>query len=153
MLGQGSMNTVTLLGNMGGDPEIFHSEDGRAVARISLATTEMRHDGESGEKKKHAEWHRVVFFGNAAELLEKFGGKGRKLCIEGSLRTSHWTDANGNARRTVEIVGRSLTFIGGAREPSDPASHPADPDFALGESNGGGKAKKPRKAKPRKPRG
>ncbi len=100
-----SLNKVTLIGNVGKDPEIRFMPDGSKVASFSLATSEVWKDKTTGERKDKTEWHRIVAFNDrVAELAEKYIKKGSKLYIEGQLQTRKWTDSTGVERTTTEIV-------------------------------------------------
>ncbi|HBO7091308.1 TPA: single-stranded DNA-binding protein [Pseudomonas aeruginosa] len=97
------INRVTLVGNVGGDPEVRYTADGKAVANITLATSETWKDKQSGQQKERTEWHRVVFFGRLAEIVGEYVGKGTLLYVEGSLRTRKWKDKDGNDQYTTEV--------------------------------------------------
>ncbi|HCT8044157.1 TPA: single-stranded DNA-binding protein [Pseudomonas aeruginosa] len=103
------INRVTLVGNVGGDPEVRYTADGRAVANITLATSETWKDKQTGQQKERTEWHRVVFFGRLAEIVGEYVGKGTLLFVEGSLRTRKWKDKEGNDQYTTEV---SVDFDG-----------------------------------------
>ena len=100
-----SINKVTLVGNVGNDPEIKTFQNGNKVVNISLATSERWKDKETGEMKSNTEWHRVAIF-NAilADIVEKYVKKGSKIYIEGQLQTRKWQDSNGADKYTTEIV-------------------------------------------------
>ncbi|HCF3424757.1 TPA: single-stranded DNA-binding protein [Pseudomonas aeruginosa] len=97
------INRVTLVGNVGGDPEVRYTADGKAVANITLATSETWKDKQTGQQKERTEWHRVVFFGRLAEIVGEYVGKGTLLYVEGSLRTRKWKDKDGNDQYTTEV--------------------------------------------------
>ena len=97
------INKVILIGNVGGDPEIRRMPSGDPVANVSLATSESWKD-KQGQKQERTEWHRVVFFGKVAEVVEKYVRKGSKLYVEGKLRTRKWQDQGGQDRYTTEVV-------------------------------------------------
>src|SRR6185437_5749613 len=101
----GSVNKVILIGNLGADPEIRRTQDGRPIANLRLATSESWRDKASGERKEKTEWHRVVIFNkNLAEVAEKYLRKGSKVYVEGSLQTRKWTDKDGQEKYSTEIV-------------------------------------------------
>lgn len=100
----GSLNQVTLIGNVCKAPEIRRTQDGKAIANFTLATNESWRDKQSGERKEKAEFHRISIFGNLAEITEKYVKKGSKILIIGALQTRKWTDKNGNDKYTTEIV-------------------------------------------------
>ncbi len=100
-----SINKVILVGNVGQDPEIRSTNDGREIANLSLATTESWKDKNSGEKKDKTEWHRIVVFSSGlAGIVKNYVKKGTKLYLEGSLQTRKWTDNQGVEKYTTEIV-------------------------------------------------
>jgi single-strand DNA-binding protein len=106
------VNKVTLIGNLGRDPEIRYTPQGTAVANFSIATSEQWTDKQSGEKKQRTEWHRVVFWGTQAEIIGQYLTKGRQIYVEGKLQTRKWTDNNNVERYTTEIVGNSFLMLG-----------------------------------------
>lgn len=100
-----SVNKVTLLGNLGKDPEIRTTQQGKRIANLTLATSEVWKDKQTEEKKEHTDWHRVVVFNDGlAGLLEKYVHKGSKIHVEGQLKTRRWTDQNGQERYSTEVV-------------------------------------------------
>lgn len=112
----GSLNKVTLIGNVGRDPEIRSMSDGREVASLTLATSEQWRDKASGEKKERTEWHRVAVFSEPlVGVIKNYVKKGSKIYIEGSLQTRKWNDQSGIERYTTEIVlqnfGSSLIML------------------------------------------
>jgi len=100
-----SINKVILVGNVGQDPEIRSTNDGREIANFSLATTESWKDKNSGERKDKTEWHRVVIFSQGlVGIVKNYVKKGTKIYLEGSLQTRKWTDNQGIEKFTTEIV-------------------------------------------------
>ncbi len=100
----GSINKVILIGNLGREPEIRHSNAGQKIASLSVATSDVWKD-KSGQKQEKTEWHRVVIFNpNLADIAERFLHKGSKVYIEGSLQTRKWTDQSGQEKFSTEIV-------------------------------------------------
>ena len=100
-----SINKVILVGNVGQDPEIRSTQDGREIASFSVATSDSWKDKNSGEKKEKTEWHRVVIFSpGLVGVVKNYVKKGAKLYLEGSLQTRKWTDAQGLEKYTTEIV-------------------------------------------------
>lgn len=126
-----SVNKVILLGNLGADPELRATQGGSSVANLRLATTDSWKDKSTGELQERTEWHRVVLFGNLADIAGRFLGKGSRVYIEGSLQTRKWTDKDGVEKYTTEVVGRDITLldgIAGAKQPDQaPARRPAAP--------------------------
>ncbi|MGE0859147.1 MAG: single-stranded DNA-binding protein [Gammaproteobacteria bacterium] len=107
------LNKVMLIGNLGADPEVRYTAGGSAVANIRLATAEAWRDRDSGEQQERTEWHRVVFFGKLAEIVEQYVKKGSQLYVEGRLQTRKWQDKDGNERYTTEIVASEMQMLGG----------------------------------------
>ena len=106
------VNKVILVGNLGQKPEMRYTATQSAVANLSIATTESWKDKESGEMRDKTEWHRVVYFGKLAEIVEKYLDKGSSVYIEGKLQTRKWQDKSGADRWTTEIVGNELQCLG-----------------------------------------
>lgn len=107
------LNKVMLIGNLGADPETRYTGGGRAVANIRLATAESWRDRESGEQQDRTEWHRVVFFGRLAEIVEEYLKKGSQVYVEGRIQTNKWQDKDGNDRYTTEIIANEMQMLGG----------------------------------------
>ena len=100
-----SINIVTLIGNVGRDPEIRTTQDGKEIASITLATSDSWKDKQSGERKERTEWHRIVIFADGlVNIVKNYIKKGSKLYIEGSLQTRKWVDNSGVERYTTEIT-------------------------------------------------
>ena len=101
----GSVNKVILIGNLGVDPEIRHTQDGRPIANVRIATSESWRDKATGERKEKTEWHRVVIFNeNLCKVAEQYLKKGSKVFIEGQLQTRKWQDQSGQDRYSTEVV-------------------------------------------------
>ena len=101
----GSLNKVQLIGNLGKDPEIRRTQDGRAIANLSIATSESWKDKNTGERKEKTECHRVVIFNeNLCRIAEQYLKKGSKVFIEGALQTRKWQDQSGQDRYSTEVV-------------------------------------------------
>lgn len=98
-----SLNKVQLIGNVGKDPEIRSTQDGKPIANLSIATSDTWKD-KQGQKQEKTEWHRIVVFGKLAEIIQKYVNKGDKLFVEGKLQTKKWTDKSGQDRYTTEVV-------------------------------------------------
>jgi single-strand DNA-binding protein len=116
----GSVNKVILVGNLGQDPEIRSTQDGREIASFSVATTESWKDKMTGERKDKTEWHRVVVFSEGlVNVIKNYVKKGSKVYIEGALQTRKWTDNNSVERYTTEVVlqgyGSTLTMLESGR--------------------------------------
>lgn len=101
----GSVNKVILVGNLGKDPEVRHTQDGRPICNLSIATSENWRDKNSGERKEKTEWHRVVIFSEPlCKVAEQYLKKGAKVYIEGALQTRKWTDQAGVEKYSTEVV-------------------------------------------------
>ena len=101
----GSINKVILVGNLGRDPEVRQTQDGRPIVQLSIATSETWRDKGSGERRERTEWHRVVIFNeNLCKVAQDYLTKGRKVYIEGTLQTRKWQDQSGQDKYTTEVV-------------------------------------------------
>jgi len=114
----GSVNKVILIGNLGADPEIRRTQDGRPIANLRVATTESWRDRNSGERREKTEWHRVVIFSEGlSKIAEQYLKKGSKVYLEGQLQTRKWEDQSGQDRYTTEVVlqgfNSTLTMLDG----------------------------------------
>ena len=107
-----SVNKVILIGNLGRDPEVRFTTNGRAVARFSIATTEVWKDAE-GNRQERTEWHNIVVWGKQGETCAQYLAKGRQVYVEGSIRNSSYDDKSGNKRYVTEIVAQRVRFLGG----------------------------------------
>jgi single-strand DNA-binding protein len=101
----GSVNKVILIGNLGADPEIRRTQDGRPIANLRVATSESWRDKATGERKERTEWHRVVIFNEGlCRIVEQYLKKGSKVYLEGQLQTRKWQDKDGQDRYSTEVV-------------------------------------------------
>lgn len=114
-------NRVTILGNLGRDPEIRYAQNGMAICKLSVAVTEKVKDGDAW--KEATEWFRVTVFGKQAENAAQYLQKGRSVLVEGRLKTEKYKDKDGVEKTSVEVVANSVVFVGG------------------GDDKGGGKSK------------
>ena len=117
----GSVNKVILVGNLGRDPEVRHTQNNQKIVNMRIATSERWRDRQSGESKERTEWHSVVIFNeNLADIAERYLRKGSSVYVEGQLQTRKWTDQSGQERYTTEIVlsrfKGELTLLGGRGE-------------------------------------
>ena len=146
----GSVNKVILVGNLGADPEIRRTQDGRPIANLrianlNLATSESWRDKMSGERKEKTEWHRVVIFNEGlCKVAEQYLKKGAKVYLEGALQTRKWTDQQGVEKYSTEVVVNKfkgeLTMLGGrdgGAGAGGGASRGGDDDYSSGFSTGG----------------
>jgi single-strand DNA-binding protein len=148
----GSVNKVILVGNLGKDPEIRRTQDGRPVANLRIATSESWRDKNTGEKREKTEWHSVVIFNeNLCKFAEQYVHKGSKVYIEGQLQTRKWQDQSGQDRYTTEVVVQGfngqLTLLdsrGAGMQDSGQAGYGGDSGYTepkrgtLGQSGGKG---------------
>jgi single-strand DNA-binding protein len=145
----GSVNKVILVGNLGKDPEIRRTQDGRPIANLSIATSESWRDKATGERKEKTEWHRVVIFNEGlCGVAEKYLKKGAKVYIEGALQTRKWTDKDGIEKYSTEVVlqgfNSQLTMLDGKSGGGDRVSdYGSGSDFGSSGPSGGGTARKP----------
>ena len=114
----GSVNKVILIGNLGADPEIKRTQDGRPIANLRIATSDTWRDKNTGERKEKTEWHRVVIFSEGlCKIAEQYLKKGAKVYIEGQLQTRKWTDQSGVEKYSTEVVlqnfNSTLTMLDG----------------------------------------
>ena len=128
----GSVNKVILIGNLGADPEVRHTQDGRPIVNLRVATSDSWRDKNTGERREKTEWHRVVIFSEGlAKIAEQYLKKGSKVYLEGALQTRKWEDKSGQERYTTEVVlqgfNSTLTMLDGRRDGG-----------GMGESAGGG---------------
>jgi len=140
----GSVNKVTLIGNLGRDPEVRNTQDGTAIVHLSVATSENWKDKTTGERRERTEWHRVVLFNEKlGEIAQKYLRKGSKVYLEGTLQTRKWTDKSGVEKYTTEVVlaryRGELTMLdtrGGGGGGDSPAFEAASSAPAAGSSAG-----------------
>ena len=119
----GSLNKVLLIGRLGNDPEIKQMQNGKSVARLSVASSESWKDKNTGERKEKTEWHRVVIFNEGlVSVVQKYLKKGAQVYIEGQLNTNKYTDSNGQEKYSTQIVlqgyNSSLTMLDGKNSSS-----------------------------------
>jgi single-strand DNA-binding protein len=136
----GSVNKVILIGNLGTDPEIRHTQDGRPICNLSLATSESWRDKQSGERKERTEWHRVVIYNESlCKVAQQYLKKGSKVYLEGQLQTRKWQDNSGQDRYTTEVVLQNfsgqLTMLDGRNGAS--GFNEGGGDYDMGASGGG----------------
>ena len=123
-----SLNKALIIGRIGKDPEIRHTQSGQAVATLSVATDESYKD-KSGQKVEKTEWHKVVVWGKQADFVSNYLGKGRLVYVEGKIETRKWQDQNGQDRYSTEIKAVTIQAIdkkpdGGQPAPQQPVHQP-----------------------------
>jgi single-strand DNA-binding protein len=129
----GSVNKVILVGNLGRDAEVRYTPGGAAVARFSIATTEVWND-KSGQRQERTEWHNIDLWGKQAESLSEYLVKGKQVYVEGRLQTDEYTDKEGQKRKSTKVRCERVVLLGGGggrgaspdrgERPSDRASAP-----------------------------
>ena len=131
------VNKVILIGNVGADPDVKYLEGGVAVARFSLATSEV-YNNKNGERVTQTEWHNIVLWRNLAQIAEKYVRKGMMLYIEGRIRTRSWDDQNGVKRYTTEIYGDNFQMLSRKQDGNDRSQDthmPQAPDLSGGDDS------------------
>lgn len=121
-MSKGTLNQVTLIGNLGRDPEVRVTPNGMSVASLALATVESRKNA-SGQYEDETEWNRVTVFGKTAEFIGNYAKKGSKLSIVGRLRTRKWQDKEGKDQYTTEILANDAQILD-RRDPNQAQSRP-----------------------------
>ena len=142
----GSVNKVILIGNLGADPEIRHTQDGRPIVNLRVATSDSWRDKATGERREKTEWHRVVIFNEGlARIAEQYLKKGSKVYLEGALQTRKWEDQAGQERYSTEVVlqgfNSSLTMLDGKQQRDGGGEEASGGEFGrsrpLGSGGGG----------------
>ncbi len=142
----GSVNKVILVGNLGADPEIRRTQDGRPICNLRLATSESWRDKMSGERREKTEWHRVVIFNDGlCKIAEQYLRKGSKVYLEGQLQTRKWQDQSGQDKYSTEVVLQNfngvLTMLdgrSGGMESGAPGFQEDAPPYGGGERGSAG---------------
>jgi len=133
------LNKVTLIGNLGADPETRHTQDGTCVCNLRLATTEKFKD-KQGQKQEKTEWHRVVLWGKVGEIANQYLTKGARVYIEGKIETRKWTNKEGQDQYTTEIRGFDMKMLGGQQQGNQSGNPGANTGSGF-PSQGGNQAK------------
>jgi single-strand DNA-binding protein len=152
----GSVNKVILVGNLGADPEIRRTQDGRPIVNLRVATTDTWRDKGSGERKERTEWHRVVIFSEGlAKVAEQYLKKGARVYLEGQLQTRKWQDQGGQDRYSTEVVlqnfSSQMVLLDRAGGGGGSGSYPDDNGSDFGSSSGSAGASGGRSAPARQP--
>jgi single-strand DNA-binding protein len=132
-----SVNKVIIVGNLGRDPEVRYTPNGSAVCNVTVATSRVRKNKESGDKTEDTEWHRVVFFDKLAEIAGEYLKKGRSVYVEGRLQTRKWTDKDGVEKYTTEIVASEMQMLGSREGMGGGAPAGGAEDSGYGGGGGG----------------
>ncbi|EJW10277.1 Single-stranded DNA-binding protein [Rhodovulum sp. PH10] len=144
----GSVNKVILIGNLGADPEIRRTQDGRPIANLRVATSETWRDKASGERRERTEWHRVVIFNEGlCRVAEQYLRKGSKIYLEGALQTRKWQDQSGQDRYSTEVVLQGfnsvLTMLDGRQGGGESYDQGGGDDFGSPGPTAGGRERRP----------
>ena len=126
------VNRVTLLGNLGADPDVKKTASGQTITLFNLATSNAWTNKE-GQRQEHTEWHRIVVWGKLAETCAEYLSKGRKVYVEGRLQTRSWEDDNNQKRYTTEIVASQVLFLNTPEKKNYETagqSYPKEPNFS-----------------------
>lgn len=130
------VNDVSIMGHIGNDPDIRYMPNGDLVANISIATSEVWKDKESGEQREETEWHRIVAFRGLAKVIGDYCRKGHKLYVQGRLKTRKWTDKDGITRYTTEIIAHDVQLVESRNSGSYPPPQGAKQPPAQQNNNG-----------------
>ena len=107
-----SLNKAMLIGNVGQDPEVRYIDNGSCTARLSLATSTPGYTLPNGTQvPERTEWHKLLFWGKLAQVVERYVHKGDKLYVEGSIRTNVYTDRQGRQHDKIEIWVNSMEML------------------------------------------
>jgi single-strand DNA-binding protein len=144
----GSVNKVILIGNLGADPEIRRTQDGRPIANLRVATSETWRDKNTGERREKTEWHRVVIFNEGlCKIAEQYLKKGSKVYLEGALQTRKWQDKDGQDRYSTEVVlqgfNSQLTMLDGRSGGGGASSEGGGDEFGSAGVSGGARERRP----------
>lgn len=133
-----SVNQVTIVGNLGRDPEIRYAPSGDAIANIAVATTSKWKDKNTGDVKEETEWHRITFFGKLAEIVGQYLKKGASVYVQGRLKTTKYTDKDGVEKYATNIIAETMQMLGGRQ--ADDSGQDSAPAPARQGANGTGPA-------------
>ena len=114
-MAQHGVNKVILVGNLGQDPEVKYMQNGKAVANLSIATSESWND-QQGQKQERTEWHRLTAYDKLAEIIGEYVKKGSKIYVEGKLQTRKWQDQQGQDRYTTEVIINQMQMLDGKKD-------------------------------------
>lgn len=114
-MAQHGVNKVILIGNLGQDPEIRYMQNGKAVANLSIATSESWND-QQGQKQERTEWHRLTAYDKLAEIIGEYVKKGSKIYVEGKLQTRKWQDQQGQDKYTTEVIINQMQMLDGKKD-------------------------------------
>jgi single-strand DNA-binding protein len=129
-----SFNKITIIGNLGRDPELRYTPQGNAVCDFSVAVNERKRD-KAGEWQDITTWFKVTFWGKQAENASKYLTKGRQVYVEGRFHIEEWTDRDGNNRFTPAIQGTEIQFLGEGRSESHETTNTSDSSYTPSANN------------------
>jgi len=132
-----SLNRAQIIGNLTRDPELRQTSGGQNVTSFGVATNRVWKDA-SGAKQEETEFHNIVAWGRLAEICAQYLGKGRKVFVEGRLRTRDWEGQDGQKRRTTEIIAENMVMLDRAPQSGSAPSAPSAPSFGSNASEGDG---------------
>lgn len=138
------VNKVTLVGNIGQDPEVKYTQAGACICGISVATSESWKDKQSGQQQERTEWHRVKMFGKLGEIAGEYLTKGSKVYLEGSLRTNKWQDQQGQDRYTTEVIASEMQMLDSKGDNPQRAPQQAPQNQSQGGYDNNGQYQAPR---------
>ncbi|MDG1687811.1 MAG: single-stranded DNA-binding protein [Gammaproteobacteria bacterium] len=130
-----SVNKVILVGRLGAEPESRAFPDGGSICNLRLATSESWKDKQTGERKERTEWHRVVLRNRLGEVAQQYLHKGSQVYIEGRIQTRKWQDQNGQDRYSTDIIGDSMTMLGGGGSGGSTGYDQSAPQKSMGASS------------------
>jgi single-strand DNA-binding protein len=130
-----SVNKVILVGRLGAEPESRAFPDGGSICNLRLATSESWKDKQTGERKERTEWHRVVLRNRLGEVAQQYLHKGSQVYIEGRIQTRKWQDQNGQDRYSTDIIGDSMTMLGGGGGGGSTGYDQSAPQKPMGSSS------------------
>ena len=130
-----SVNKVILVGRLGAEPESRAFPDGGSICNLRLATSESWKDRQTGERKERTEWHRVVLRNRLGEVAQQYLHKGSQVYIEGRIQTRKWQDQNGQDRYSTDIIGDSMTMLGGGGSGGSTGYDQSTPQKPMGSSS------------------
>ena len=127
-----SVNKTILIGAVGRDPEVRYSQSGKAIANLSIATSQKRKDKQTGEYVEDTQWHRLKFFDKLAEIVGEYVKKGSTIYVEGQIKYGKFTNKDGMEISTVDIVCDEMTILSRAKDQREQAAEKpkqASPEF------------------------
>lgn len=131
------LNKVMIIGNLGKDPEITYTNNGVAITKISVATSETWNDKNTGEKREKTEWHRITFFGKQGETIARYMSKGKQIYVEGKIQTSQY-EKDGVTRYSTDIIASQFQFLGSNKDSQNKTGFQQPNNSGFQQPNDGG---------------